>query len=344
MGVPIGPVALLTFDECLAQAEGNAHVLLGNGFSRACRDDIFAYNALFQRADFSALPPTARDSFNALGTTDFEIVIRALRTAQALVRLYAPGDDAMPTRLSADADGIRNVLASAIAQNHPERPGDIAIAQYEACRTFLQHFHLIYTLNYDLLLYWALMQAELEPELTSDDGFRTPDEGDADHVTWDVEKTDSQNIFYLHGALHLYDAGAELQKYTWSNTGIALIDQIRAALAANLYPLIVAEGTSEEKMSRILHSNYLSRGYRSFAKIKGNLFVYGHAMGDNDDHWYRLIEKGGVKRLFVAIFGDPGNPGNRALIAKSLRLPRQRSRRRPLEVTFFDSATARVWG
>src|ERR1700739_385796 len=242
MATATGLTPVSTFDEVIAEAEGRKHLFLGNGFSRACRDDIFAYDALFERADFSALRPTARSAFDALDTTDFEIVMRALRTAESLVRLYEPGNLALADQLLRESDGLREVLAAAIAQNHPARPDDISSESYEACRIFLHHFDSIYTLNYDLLLYWALMQSELPPDVRSDDGFRTPDDGEAEYVTWDVEKTDAQNIFYLHGALHLYDAGNELKKYTWSNTGIALIDQIRAALNENMYPLIVAEG------------------------------------------------------------------------------------------------------
>jgi uncharacterized protein DUF4917 len=336
--------ALLSFDQALAQSEGKKHLLLGNGFSRACRDEIFAYEALFQRADFSALSQTARESFNSLHTTDFEIVMRALRTAEALVHLYEPGNDSLAANLHNDAEGLRDVLAAAISQNHPERPGDIPAPSYESCRRFLQHFDSIYTLNYDLLLYWALMQTELEPDVEFDDGFRTPDDGEAEYVTWEIEKTYAQTIFYLHGALHLYDAGAELQKYTWCNTQVALIEQIRAALAAELYPLIVAEGTSRDKLDRILHSSYLGRGYRSFSSIGGSLFVYGHAMSENDDHWYRLLEKGKLRRLFVGVFGDPNSAGNRTLITRGLRLRELRPAKKPLEVMFFDSASANVWG
>ncbi len=157
------PPEIITFQQALEQAEGKKHLLLGNGFSRACREDIFAYDALFQRADFSALQPTARQAFDALGTTDFEVVMRALRSTESLVHVYEPRNLALTRALSADADGLRNVLASAIAQNHPIRPSDISAQSYEACRRFLEPFHSIYTLNYDLLLYWALMQAELEP-------------------------------------------------------------------------------------------------------------------------------------------------------------------------------------
>jgi Domain of unknown function (DUF4917) len=339
-----GAPPIVTFEEALSEAAGRKHLLLGNGFSRACRDDIFAYDALFDRADFTALPPTARQSFDALNTTDFEVVMRSLRTAGSLVRLYQPDNASLVSNLSRDADGLRDVLASAIAQNHPIRSGDISTGSYEACRRFLHHFESIYTLNYDLLLYWALMQTELEPDVEFDDGFRTPEGGEAEYVTWDVEKTIGQTIFYLHGALHLYDAGAELQKYTWSNTGVALIDQVRAALSANLYPLIVAEGSSSEKVNRILHSSYLGRGFRSFLSIGGSLFIYGHAMGENDDHWYRLMEKGKLRAIFIGIFGESNSVGNRSLIAKGLRLQAMRSGKNPLIVRFFDSASARVWG
>jgi hypothetical protein len=339
-----GRPAIITFQESLAHAEGNKHLLLGNGFSRACRDDIFAYDALFQRADFSALPRTARSAFDALDSTDFEFVMRALRTAAALIRVYGAHNVALAADLLRDADGLRDVLARAIAQNHPDRPDDISVHSYESCRTFMQYFDSIYTLNYDLLLYWALMQEELAPDVQFDDGFRTPDAGEAEYVTWDVEKTDGQTIYYLHGALHLFDAGPELQKYTWKNTGIALVDQIRAALQENLYPLIVAEGTSAQKVARIQHSLYLGRGYRSFSKIRGSLFVYGHAMNPSDEHWYRLIQKGKVRQLFVGIFGDPDSVGNRNLVARGAQLQELRPEKNPLKVTFFDSATTNVWG
>lgn len=248
--------------------------------------------------------------------------------------------------LAREAEGLREVLANAIAQGHPERPSDIADEQYASCRRFLNNFKHIYSLNYDLLLYWAIMQAEVGQELTArDDGFRTPDGGEEEYVTWDVEKTDDQNVFYLHGALHLFDAGSELKKFTWVNTGIRLIEQVRQALDANMFPLIVAEGSSSEKMARIQHSNYLGRGYRSFAKITGSLYIYGFAMSQNDEHWLRLIEKNrNLRKLFVGIYGNPASDANRALIARCGTLGNTRPARSPLDVTFFDAVSAHVWG
>lgn len=65
-------------------------------------------------------------------------------------------------QMRADADGLRELLVRTIAANHPGRPGDVANVAYQRCRAFLACFNTVYTLNYDLLLYRALMQDDLE--------------------------------------------------------------------------------------------------------------------------------------------------------------------------------------
>jgi hypothetical protein len=338
-------VALLSFDGAIERVRDGRlpHLLLGNGFSRACRDDIFAYTALFDRADFNQLSPLARQSFDLLETTDFEVVMRALRAAARLLTIYAPDTPSITQQLQRDADGLREVLVRAIADNHPAYPGEIEPERYAACRRFLAHFGNIYTLNYDLLLYWAVMQSELPPPVRSDDGFRTPEDGEQEYVTWEPGRH-AQNIHYLHGALHIFDAGIEVQKYTWTNTGIRLIDQIRAALNSGLYPIFVAEGESTHKFERIRHSDFLSKAYRSFQEIGNALFIYGHAMAPNDDHIIRLIGRGKVTQLFVGLYGDADSEGNRLIKRRVENLQGMRPPRRPLEANFFDASSAHVWG
>jgi len=55
-------MALLSFSEALLEAQNynRRHVLLGNGFSIACRPKIFAYGKLFEQADFSKIPQQRR--------------------------------------------------------------------------------------------------------------------------------------------------------------------------------------------------------------------------------------------------------------------------------------------
>jgi hypothetical protein len=246
--------------------------------------------------------------------------------------------------MARDAAAIRDLLATTIAKNHPDRPHDVSTDAYRACKIFLSRFNgKIYSLNYDLLLYWALMQTEIEPAVDSDDGFRTPEDGPAEYVTWDPAGTDQQRVFYLHGALHLFDAGVTLNKMTWKNTGLALVDQIRAALSAGLFPVFVSEGTSEEKKSKIMHSAYLGRGLRSFPNITGTLFTFGFAMSPNDEHWLRLIEKGKVGVLAVGLYGDPAEPGNKAIIERAEAVKGAR-RGKAIDVVYYQAQSAAVWG
>lgn len=320
------------------------HLLLGNGFSIACRPDIFVYGKLFDQADFSKLSPSAKKVFHALDTQDFEKVIKALRDAKAALAAYDGVPSKLLDTLQDDADGLRELLVQTIASSHPAQPGEIDEHEYAACRKFIANFDSVYTLNYDLLLYWAQMHTEEGVSPSSDDGFRKPeDDYDAAYVTWESGNSHKQNTWFLHGALHLFDAGTEIQKYTWVNTGIRLIEQIRDALNRDYFPIFVAEGTSNEKLIRIRHNDYLAKVYRSFTEIGGALFVYGHSLAENDEHYLKRIERGKLSQLYVGIYGDPDSPPNKEIIARAKRMNVPR-RRTPLNVQFFDAESAKVWG
>lgn len=341
---------LLTFEQAIGQPHlpGKRHLLLGNGFSISCRPDIFRYGKLFEQANFADLSPNAKESFARLGSMDFELVIRTLRDGAALADLYGAGLE-VTTQMNSDADALKEVLVRTIAASHPETPSDISDAEYEACKKFLSHFEDVYTFNYDLLLYWAKMHIEGQSGSASDDGFRTSqadiDSGEeSDYVVWESSQSHDQNLHYLHGALHIFDSGTEVRKYTWKRTGVRLIDQIRAALAKDFFPLFVAEGTSDEKLERIRHSDYLAKALRSFERIGGTLFVFGHSLAENDEHYLRVLEGGRVAHLCVGLFGDPGSEANRKIIARAEAMPMKRSPKCPLAVQFFESESAKVWG
>ena len=343
----------ISFTDALGQSSvGKRHLLLGNGFSRACREDIFSYEALLDQADFNKLSKNARKAFDILKSTDFEIVMDALQKTSKLLKLYK-GSSEIIRSIENDAKGLREVLVTAIAQNHPARPSEILRKEYQACKLFLGNFQngRIYTLNYDLLLYWALMQDDISPDLTHDDGFRTAEEDEEeegnenDYVTWIDEKRYDQNIFYLHGALHIFDAGAELKKYTWIRTGIPLIDQIRNALENEMFPLIVSEGKSEEKLSKIRHSDYLSRGLKSLSEIRDSLFIFGHSLAKNDNHILKVIERGRIQHLYIGLYGNSDDPSNKRIISRAkLMQDYRKSKQRSMEVSFYDASSAHVWG
>lgn len=339
-------MTMMTFQQALKDSAqfNTRHALLGNGFSIACRPDIFLYGKLYERADFSKLSPFAKEAFEALSTQDFERVIKALRDTKEIIKVYKSTDASLIAQLQNDADGLRELLVQTIAACHPAWPGEIEEHEYAACRDFISHFKTVYTLNYDLLLYWAQMHTEEGEDPTSDDGFRKPeDDYEAGYVTWEPWNSKKQNMWFLHGALHLFDGGAETQKYTWINTGVRLVDQVRDALANDYYPIFVSEGSSREKYAKIKHNDYLAKGYRSFCEIGGCLFIYGHSLAPNDEHFIRRIENGKLKKIYVSIFGDPDSPANKAIIARANRMATARKYGR-LDVAFYDAGSAQVWG
>lgn len=336
----------LTFSEALNDARGfnRKHLLLGNGFSIACRPKIFTYGKLFEQADFSKISATAKNAFRALGTQDFEKVIKALRDASKIVASYG-GASNLAQSLADDADGLRELLVETIAESHPSLPSELSDDEYQACRSFLAYFNTVYTLNYDLLLYWTQMHTAEGEVPSSDDGFRTPqDDFDSAYVVWEPDQSHDQNTWFLHGALHVFDSGTEIQKYTWKNTGVRLIDQIRDALSKDYFPLFVSEGTSAEKYEHIRHSDYLAKAYRSFSSIQGALFIFGHSLAENDEHYLRCIQRGKISQLYVGLYGDPHSDVNKVIIRRANQLSNGRRKKNPLTVSYFDAESANVWG
>lgn len=337
---------MLKFEQAIDDARkyNKRHALLGNGFSISCRPGIFVYGKLFERADFSKLSESARLAFDALGTQDFEKVIKVLRDASSVLAAYNGVDSDLIEQLRMDADGLREVLVQAIASSHPDWPGEIEDEEYSNCRAFLSNFNNVYTLNYDLLLYWAVMHDDYEVKMEADDGFRKPENDfDSEYVVWESGTSRKQNIWYLHGALHVFDAGVEIQKYTWVNTGQRLIEQIRDALERNYFPLFVAEGTSDEKLNKIMHSEYLAKGKRSFSSIQGALFIHGHSLAANDEHILKAIEKGKIEHLYVGLHGDENSPNNKVIKQRAALMSQNRTFKRTLNFSFYDSDSARVW-
>jgi hypothetical protein len=215
-----GEMAVLTFAKAIeaSSAYSRRHLLLGNGFSIACRPEIFCYDKLFEQADFSALSDSAKSAFSVLHTTDFERVIKALRDSAEIAALYGVSQARVRT-MHSDAEELKELLVQTIARSHPAMPSDIMDAEYAACQRFLAHFNNTYTLNYDLLLYWTHMHRESRADVQSDDGFRTSQSDiesgiESDYVVWEPNQSHEQNIWFLHGALHVFDSGREIQKYT----------------------------------------------------------------------------------------------------------------------------------
>lgn len=326
---------MLTFDEAFAALVPNSEpaILLGNGFSQAWNTAIFNYASLLQVANFEDREDQIRELFARLNTWDFEAVMRALLAAQTVAEVHAV-EQPIIENIKRDQEILKQALLTAISDNHPRLPGDLTTAQYQSVRTFLRRFSQIFTVNYDLLMYWARNQ-NLEPVWRTDDGFRA-------ERRWNGYGTE-QMVHFLHGGLHLYEGPTGIQKHAYTGeVGGGIVDQVRANLDMEppQFPLFVAEPTHQQKKQRIGRSPYLTFCLRKLETSAAPIFILGHSMDENDAHIFEAIRKSDTRQIFVSIFGDEDSDANRRLKANAAAFLGAAGK----HVDFFDASTAAAWG
>jgi hypothetical protein len=185
--------------------------------------------------------------------------------------------------------------------------------------------------NYDLLMYWARNKDELFPNnFSTDDGFRS--------VLWKGYGTDQQ-VFFLHGALHIFDTGVAVVKHRYTESGATILAQVKNNLEANRFPLFVSEPDHKKKRMKIHQNQYLAYCLRALSEISGVLFVVGHSFAENDKHIFDAVRKSSVGQVFVSIFGAEESEQNARTIANARTYLQARNRK----VDFFDATSAPVW-
>lgn len=328
---------------------GPSSLLLGNGFSIDWNYKRFHYNSLYDDATFEGLSVAKDELSERLDTHDFEVVIERLKTAADLADLYETTDGDLPEALRADAQIVRNGLADVLARRHPNRAQELKDAEVEQARAFLAHFRDIFTVNYDLLLYWVVNRsADSSHAVPVRDGFEWPTANGPYELIWKSKPTQgAQRIFYLHGALHYFrEADHRVHKLKY---GLAepLIDQVRGRIEAGEYPRVVTEGKMEEKTASIERSAYLRACHRKLATAEGTIFVHGMSLSSNDDHILRLLESedSKVEALYVSVHGDPDGEFNDEMMRRARRIKHRRDSNggRRLDVSFYDAASAHIW-
>lgn len=341
---------LLTFAEAIDKANifnkqnseyKGLNVLLANGFSIDCCKNIFTYESLFENANFSK---TLQKVFFQTGTNDFEKIIKMLQETSKICEIYNL-DETIVNQLLDDAEKIKNELIKVISKKHPEHQHKIKDGQFCSAYKFLSNFENIYTLNYDMLLYWTLMFKERSKYILRSLKIKDNDYMDGfgrlsnnEDLTW--YKTSKQNIFYLHGALHLFEDNYNIIKAETTSDD-NLLDVIKKRLDNDQYPLIVAEGTSKEKLNKISHNKYLQNAIDQLRYIKGNLFIHGHSLDENDKHIIDIINNDwNLKQIFISVFDPPKNLEEMQQKSLTLFVDGQKH---PKKIFLYDAQSANVW-
>ncbi|HMO81525.1 MAG TPA: DUF4917 family protein [Pyrinomonadaceae bacterium] len=331
--------------EYLRKKNRPRHLLVGNGFSMAYDRDIFSYNALAQFVD-NLEDQLLKDLFTAVNTKNFEQVMQQLESFSEIARVFG-ADSQLIQRIADASDSLKRSLLNAVKELHPEHVFKISREKSAKCAQFLSGFlgsgGTIFTTNYDLLLYWVLMRNGLDNK----DGFgREPlnpgvweDEPEYSELRWGLN-SDHQNVFYLHGALHIFDTGTEIEKEEYDNAHY-LLEKVKERIDDEDYPIFVTAGTAQQKMVHIRHNRYLSFCYDALEQIRGSLIVFGFGFGQYDTHIIDAINK-------AALHGAKGTEKLHSIYVsirtnESLEYLKSIEDRFQLKVNGFQSDTACVW-
>ncbi|WP_282068809.1 DUF4917 family protein [Bacillus pumilus] len=265
------------------------NLLTGNGFSIEF-DSNFRYGGLYDYLQKKGLfDEKEKKLFRAFDTTNFEQVLNSLFKAQTINKTFDKNTD----YLDESYQTIKDLLITSVKEIHPE----YAYLDIDKLAWSFNIFKKnIFTTNYDLLSYWALLALRGKKKIR--DGFGYRDDRKLSFQP-DTLKKDQFKLFYLHGALHLYVDRGDVIKVT----GEILMDNITKEYEMGHFPIYVSEGASEKKLAQIKSNNYLSHCYHELLNSNGGITILGQGLNpDYDKHLIDAIKNSKVKYIAFGVY------------------------------------------
>ena len=297
--------------EDIAQDFQGADILLGNGFSLNLTGS-FKYTSLFTEFLKNCLPEY-QEIFTKFGTNNFEAIINKLRDARYINKLFKIRTN---NEIEDAIECLKTGLLLAIKSNHP-RSDAIDHEQLKRIAVQFNRFNDIFTLNYDLFLYHLIMH--------------TLDKSKKDNTIvaysdyfWEFCNYDKQlkifmnyqnykykRVYYLHGALFIFENPIDTVKLIKANESIELIDLIEKEILEGRLPLFVSEGKPEDKIEAIKHNSYLTFAKENLARARESLINFGTSLSAPDYNIVNAINHNNNKRnLAISIYTGKQSPDN----------------------------------
>lgn len=149
----------------------------------------------------------------------------------------------------------------------------------------------------------TIFQEEKSNELLNkiDDGSRQLTLFDTTEFVYDVNSS-TQNLFFLHGAFHIYKDGESFKKIT-QQSNKALYEKLEEVLN-NEDQEVVCVFQHENKTDVIHDNEYLKHCFDKLGQLSGNLVIIGSSLADNDDHIFEQINNSEISTIYISAFGD----------------------------------------
>lgn len=126
-------------------------------------------------------------------------------------------------------------------------------------------------------------------DLENADEYPGPEDQEWSELRWGRNK-ETQNVFYLHGALPFFDTGSDIVKEEYDHRNY-LLQKIEKRITRGEYPVFVTAGDGDDKVTHIMHNQYLSHCYETLSSITGSLVTFGFNFGEYDQHIIRAINR-----------------------------------------------------
>lgn len=291
--------------DSIADPFEDANLFLGNGFSISLCSRL-SYKSLFEKF-LQSLDKDLTEIFKSFGTTNFELIIQILNSAENVNKILGyPIDKIEPLRKD-----LREGLIKTIQANHPKH-SEIYYPQLINLSKELEGFWDIFTTNYDVFLYKTILQSITDHRYLD----RDADDPYQDFFYEEMTGTElafvndklyptSRSIYYLHGALFLYQTANRTTNYKLrrlENVKFEYIQLVRREIENDNFPIFVAEGDFRDKLRTINNNSYLNFCATQLQKSYKNIVFYGFSFGDSDRHIVDFLTKSKVKKIAVSIY------------------------------------------
>lgn len=237
-------------------------LLVGNGGSMALSNN-FVYESLYEKArEKENLDQATQQVFSKFynNTHDFERVLYRLWQANYINHLFSVSDEEKQ-KIKDGYNLIQKALLKAVKDIHPdhrELKGQLFLVG-----KYLSHFKTVFSLNYDLIIYWSMLEYNDKFRKTLKDGFMTSDSISNSKAFAQTQikrlrlpyvgNNSATLVFYPHGNLILHrtkSSEGKIQGHKASYTSI--LDTIADFWEENnSIPLFVSAGTYQEKLEVI---------------------------------------------------------------------------------------------
>jgi len=317
-------------------------LLLGNGASIAL-DACFSYRSLLENARHEGLVTADLDTvFTHFSTTDFEHVMRMLWYSFNVNQALAIAD--LRTRDAYVA--LRRALIETVRRYHA--PFATIRHHLDPIQQFMGRFDKVLSLNYDLTVYWAMMEGN---EIRGGGWFKDCwVAGDAHFESdWEFLETPygvagATLVFFPHGNLLFASHPQRGEIKISAGAAPSLLDRIVDEWEeTDALPMFVSEGESAQKENAIARHGYLGAVYNDvMTGIGPSVAIYGWGVGENDEHILKRIAARRVNRIAVSVLRAGQTEHDIELHCQTITL-RVRRYNSQAAIEFFDAVSPGAW-